>query len=173
MAMLALLDTGPSHGFALKRRYDHLFSAHGRELKYGQVYATLARLERDDLAADVGIEQGEGADRKVYAISPHGVAELDAWLAAPQPPATRPSELFTKVVLALVAGRPAVDVLDTQRRAHLSRMRQITAARRDADAIDRLAGDFEIAHLEADIAWIETAAGRLDSLATWVAEAAR
>ena len=49
MALLALLDRTPSHGFALKRRYDDLLG-HDRELRFGQVYATLARLERDGCA---------------------------------------------------------------------------------------------------------------------------
>src|SRR5690625_6666553 len=69
MALLALLDDGPAHGFDLKRRYDALLG-HGRELKYGQVYATLQRLERDGMAAGVGVEAGSGADRKLYAVTP-------------------------------------------------------------------------------------------------------
>ena len=102
MALLALLDSSPSHGFALKRRYDDLLG-HDRELRFGQVYATLARLERDGLADGVGLERGEGADRKVYAITPDGVAELDRWLVTPQLPGGRPAELFTRVILALAA----------------------------------------------------------------------
>lgn len=164
MALLALLDDGPSHGFALKRRYDALLGQ-GRELKYGQVYATLARLERDGLAHGVGLEQGEGADRKVYAITPDGVAEFDRWLASPQLPSGRPAELFTKVILALASGRPAVEVLDAQRGAYLARMRELTAARGAGDVIDRVAGDYEIAHLEADLRWIEVAGARLAELA--------
>lgn len=163
-ALLALLDAGPSHGFALKKRYDGLLGRE-RELKYGQVYSTLARLERDGLARGVGLEQGEGADRKVYAITSDGVAELDQWLVTPQLPSGRPSELFTKVVLALVAGRPAEQVLDAQRAVYLERMRQLTSARRRGDVVDRLAGDYEIAHLEADLRWIEIAAARLGDLA--------
>lgn len=167
MALLAFLDGGPTHGFALKRRYDELLGQ-GRELKYGQVYSTLARLERDGLAGGVGIEAGEGADRKVYAITPDGAGELDAWLSTPHLPSGRPSELFTKVVLALVAGRSAADVLDGQRAAYLARMRELTAARRAGDLVDRLAGDYEIAHLDADLRWIELAGARLDQLAAEV-----
>lgn len=167
MALLALLDDGPNHGFDLKRRYDALLG-HDRELKYGQVYSTLARLERDGLAAGVGIAAGAGADRKVYAITPAGIGELDAWLASPQPAGGRPSELFTRVVLALVSGRPAELVLDAHRRAYLDRMRELTAARRTGDVIDRLVGDYETAHLEADLQWIELASARLGDIAAGV-----
>lgn len=160
MALLALLDGRPAHGFSLKRRYDDLLG-HDRELRFGQVYATLARLERDGLADDLGLEPGEGADRKVYAITAEGVAELDRWLVTPQLPGGRPTELFTKVLLALVSGRPAEAVLDSQRAVYLDRMRELTAARGDGDAVDRLARDFEMAHLDADLRWMELAVARL------------
>jgi len=164
MAMLTLLEPEPSHGFALKRRYDELLGQE-RDLKFGQVYSTLSRLERDGLATGVGVETAGAAERRVYAITDAGVAELDHWLRTPTAPSGRPSELFTRVVLALVSGRPAVEILDDQRQSHLARMREITAARGDVDVIGRVAGDFEMAHLEADLRWIELAGSRLDALA--------
>jgi DNA-binding PadR family transcriptional regulator len=164
MAMLGLLDGGPSHGWALKQRYDQLLG-HGRELRFGQVYATLGRLERDGLVRDVGFAPGEGAERRVYAITERGVEDFDSWLATPQLPGGRAAELFAKVVLALVCGRPADQVLAAQQRVYLERMRELTAARHQGDAIDRLAGDYEIAHLEADLKWIEVAGARLAAAA--------
>ena len=160
MAMLALLERGPAHGFALKRTYDGLLG-HDRELRYGQVYSTLTRLERDGLADGVGIEAGSGPDRKVYAITSGGVAELDRWLLAPRLPSGRPTELFTRVVLALVSERPVEQVLDAQREVYLARMRELHGRRHDGDAVDRLAADFEVAHLQADLSWIELAGARL------------
>jgi DNA-binding PadR family transcriptional regulator len=160
MAMLALLDAGPSHGWALKRRYDRLLGQ-GRELKFGQVYATLARLERDGLVREVGFAPGEGAERRVYAITGRGVEDFDGWLAAPHLPAGRPGELFAKVVLALASGRSPAAVLAAQQQVYLVRMRELTAARHTGDAVDRLAGDYEVAHLEADLKWIELAGTRL------------
>jgi DNA-binding PadR family transcriptional regulator len=160
MAMLALLSERPTHGFDLKHRYDELLG-HERELKYGQVYATLQRLERDGLANDVGVAPGAGADRRMYAITGAGVSELDQWLATPQVPLGRPAEIFTRVVLALVSGRPAEKILDAHRRVFIKRMRELTKRRATDDAIARLAADYEIAHLEADLKWIETAARRL------------
>jgi DNA-binding PadR family transcriptional regulator len=171
MAMLGLLDAGPSHGWALKQRYDRLLGQ-GRELKFGQVYATLARLERDGLVSDVGFAPGGGAERRVYAITERGVEDFDTWLATPGLPGGRPAELFAKVVLALVAGRSPALVLAAQQRVYLGRMRELTAARHDGDAIDRLAGDYEIAHLEADLGWIELAAARLSAAQHQAASAA-
>ena len=45
-SLLGLLEREPSHGYDLKRDYDHLFGR-GKPLPYGQVYATLSRLARD------------------------------------------------------------------------------------------------------------------------------
>jgi DNA-binding PadR family transcriptional regulator len=160
MAMLGLLDAGPSHGWALKQRYDRLLG-HGRELRFGQVYSTLARLQRDGLVRDIGFAPGEGAERRVYAITERGVEDFDTWLGTPHVPAGRPAELFTKVVLAMAAGRPASEILVAQQRVYLERMRHLTASRHTADMIDRLAADYEIAHLEADLGWIEVAAARV------------
>jgi len=162
--LLGLLEPAPSHGYTLKHEYDARF-ARARPLKFGQVYATLARLERDGLVTVAGIEHGEGPDRRRYAITKTGVTELEEWLMTAEPPtAHAQSVLFAKVVLALMSGRPAPDILDAQRAEHLARMREITAARHEVDVVDRLAGDYEIAHLEADLKWIEIAASRLDAL---------
>lgn len=162
--LLGLLDSRPAHGYTLKQRYDARFAG-DRPLKFGQVYATLARLERDGLVHVVGVEPGEGPERRLYALTEDGVVSFADWLATPEPPGHVRSVLFAKVVLALQSGRSVADVLDGQRAAHLARMREITAIRHEGDVLDRLAGDYEIAHLEADLRWIETAAARLAALA--------
>ena len=164
---LGLLEPGASHGYTLKREYDARF-ARARPLKFGQVYATLQRLERDGLAAIIGTESGAGPDRKVYEITPAGVEGLEQWLASPEPATVHAqSVLFVKVTLALMTGRPAGQIIDAQRKIHLARMRELTAARRNADVMEQVAADYEIAHLDADLSWIETAAVRLES---WAAE---
>lgn len=168
MALLAFLQPAPAHGFVLKRRYDRLLGA-GRDLKVGQVYSTLARLERDGLALPHGVEAGTGPDRKLFAISDSGVTELAHWLESPETPEARPSALLAKVILALASGRNADDVLDIQRAAHLQRMREVTAKRHSSTVVDRLVGDFELAHLEADLQWIETAGSRMKELTASVA----
>ena len=77
--LLGLLEEGPRHGYDLKHSYDRLF-APGKPLKFGQVYATLGRLERDGLVASVSEEPGKGPDRKLFAITDDGVTDLDTWL---------------------------------------------------------------------------------------------
>ncbi|MER7168090.1 PadR family transcriptional regulator [Micromonospora sp. NPDC000207] len=162
-ALLGLLERGPRHGYELKRSYDDQFG-HGRSLHYGQVYATLARLLKNGLV-EVESEPGAGPDRKRYAITSAGVTDVESWLGKPeQPEAYLQSKLYTKVVLALLTGRDAVDLLDIQRAAHLSQMRELTNRKLTGDLADQLVCDHALFHLEADLRWLELTVARLDQL---------
>jgi DNA-binding PadR family transcriptional regulator len=169
MALLGLLDREPSHGYDLKRDYDQYFGR-GRPLPFGQVYATLARLARDGKAVAGEAESGAGPDRKRYSITESGKGEVEAWLAAPIPAEPHlQTDLFMKVVLSLMLGRPAEEYLDVQRAAHLSRMRELTELKHRGAFIDALLADHGLFHLEADLRWIELTAARLEALAVEVA----
>jgi DNA-binding PadR family transcriptional regulator len=164
MALLGLLEREPSHGYDLKRDYDTYFGR-GRPLPFGQVYATLGRLARDGKVVGGEAEPGAGPDRKPYAITEHGVNEVEAWLAEPVAPEPHlQTVLFMKVVLALMLGRSAKVYLDTQRAAHLQRMRQLTELRRTGALVDALLADYGLFHLEADLRWIDLTTARLDAL---------
>jgi DNA-binding PadR family transcriptional regulator len=164
VALLGLLEREPSHGYDLKREYDTYFGR-GRPLPFGQVYATLGRLARDGKVVAGSSEPGAGPDRKRYAITDEGVADVDSWLAEPvEPEPHLQTVLFTKVVLALVLGRPAEHYLNLQRAAHLQRMRELTELRRNAAVVDTLLADHGLFHLEADLRWIDLTAARLQAL---------
>jgi DNA-binding PadR family transcriptional regulator len=167
--LLGLLEPEPSHGYELKREYDALFG-HERPLPFGQVYATLGRLERDGHVATQGAARGGGPDRKRYAITAAGVTHLEHWLIEPERPEPHlQTVLFTKVVLALLSGRPAGAFLDAQRAAHLDRMRELTATRRAGPLRRSLLADYGLFHLEADLRWIDLTVARLDQLAKEIA----
>ncbi len=167
-ALLGLLDQPPhrgSHGYELKRQYDQFFGL-GKALPYGQVYSTLARLVRDGRILEVGSAPGEGPERRLYAISEQGEQDFASWLATPVvPEADLQSLLAMKMTLALLLNRPADAYLDAQRHAHLERMRELTAMRREAPLVDQLLMDHALFHLEADLRWIDLTTGRLDNLA--------
>jgi DNA-binding PadR family transcriptional regulator len=163
--LLGLLEREPSHGYDLKRDYDTFFGR-GKPLPFGQVYSTLARLARDGKVVISDVEPGAGPERKRYIITERGATEVQAWLADPVAPEPHlQTVLFAKVVLALMLGRPAEEYLDTQRAAHLQRMRDLTAIRRTGSLIDGLLADHGLFHLEADLRWIELTTARLDKLA--------
>jgi DNA-binding PadR family transcriptional regulator len=163
-ALLGLLEAAPSHGYELKRSFDARFGG-DKPLPFGQVYATLGRLERDGRAIVVGVEAGEGPERKRYAITEQGVTDLEQWLAEAEVPEPHlQTVLFSKVVLALLSKRDASAVLDAQRAAHLTRMRELTELRRSSALPQALLADYALFHLEADLRWLELTAARLDEL---------
>jgi DNA-binding PadR family transcriptional regulator len=165
LTLLGLLERGPSHGYDLKRDYDAYFGR-GRPLRYSQVYATLSRLARDGKAVPGPAEQGAGPERRRYVITEAGIAEVERWLAEPAPPEPDlTSELFAKVVLALMLDRQADRYLDAQRAAHLQRMRELTELKRESDQVGVLLADHALYRLEADLRWIDHTAARLDMLA--------
>jgi DNA-binding PadR family transcriptional regulator len=162
---LGLLEEQPRHGYDLKRLYDERFGR-DRPLQYGQVYATLARLLKRGLVEVDGVEPGGGPERKRYAITDAGVADVERWLTEPEAPEPYlQSTLYAKVALALLTGRSAQSILDTQRAEHLRAMRELTRRKASGDIADQLICDHALFHLEADLRWLETTAARLDQLA--------
>ncbi|WP_340558382.1 MULTISPECIES: PadR family transcriptional regulator [Streptomyces] len=164
-ALLGLLESGPSHGYDLKRAFDARFG-HDKPLHYGQVYATMSRLLKNGLVEVDAVEAGEGPERKRYAITDAGVSDVAHWLEQPEKPEPYlQSTLYTKVVLALLTGRDAASLLDTQRAEHLRLMRVLTRRKSGGDLADQLICDHALFHLEADLRWLELTAARLDRLA--------
>jgi DNA-binding PadR family transcriptional regulator len=164
LTLLGLLDREPSHGYDLKRAYDTYFGR-GKPLPFGQVYSTLGRLSRDGKVVISEVGPGVGPDRKQYVITDVGATEVDQWLTQPvEPEPHLQSLLFTKVALALMLDRPAEEYLDTQRRAHLRRMRDLTEIKRAGGLVDVMLADHGLYHLEADLRWIEATSARLDAL---------
>ena len=165
LTLLGLLDREPSHGYDLKREYDTYFGR-GKPLPFGQVYSTLGRLARDGKVLPGEVEPGAGPERKRYAITEVGRAEVETWLDRPiEPEPHLQTELFAKVVLALMLGRSAERYLDVQRSAHLQRMRDLTEVKRSGAVVDALLADHGLFHLEADLRWIDLTVARLGVLA--------
>ena len=165
-ALLGLLEEADRHGYDLKQSYDRRFGAF-RPLRFGQVYRTLAQLQRDGLVEVVGVEAGAGPDRKRYSITAEGVTDLERWLSEPEDPQPHlQTVLFQKVVLALQSGRPARGVSGHAARAAPGG--HARAHRRPAHRVspqESLLIDYQLFHIEADLRWIDHAAGRLDTLA--------
>lgn len=160
-ALLGLLESGPRHGYELKRAYDTWFND-VRPIRYSQVYATLARCERDGLVRLAGEEPGRGPDRKRYAITDDGAATLDQWLRqpeAPQPPTQ--GALFLKIVLSMLSQRPTRDLVEAQRHRHLDRMRELIDAKAEATEPETSVLDYLLFHIEADLRWLDHTAERL------------
>ncbi|HEX5596445.1 MAG TPA: PadR family transcriptional regulator [Micromonosporaceae bacterium] len=163
--LLGLLAGGSKHGYELKRAHDRRLPR-ARPLAFGQVYATLGRLQRDGLVEPAGQERDGGPDRTRYALTGGGREALDTWLRTVEAPAPHiTSTLLAKVVVALLVADvdQARDYLVAQRRAHIARLRELTSVKTDpaAELGDVIAADFAIAHLDADLQWLQTTLGRV------------
>jgi DNA-binding PadR family transcriptional regulator len=164
--LLGLLTERPKHGYELKREHDERLPG-AKPIAYGQVYATLQRLERDGRVAVSGTAQEGGPERIVYEITGEGTDEVRRWLAGTEAPAPYVSSpLFTRVVLAMVVEGGAEDYLLRQRGEHLARMRELTARKNSPElgVGEMLAADYALHHLDADLRWIETARQRMAEL---------
>jgi DNA-binding PadR family transcriptional regulator len=110
MSLLAILDEQSMYGLQLKNEFETRTGGVW-PLNVGQVYTTLARLERDGL-----VDPGEANNgQRFYQISEAGRARLAEWFE--QPIHTRPpsrDELVLKLVMAL--GRRAEDPHDVIQR---------------------------------------------------------
>ena len=160
--LLGVLATGPAHGYDLKRAHDDRFPA-ARPLAYGQVYATLSRLQRDGLVEAVETRQDAGPERTVYALTDAGREELRRWLdETEQPGPYAADELVRKTITALHTGADSREFLLRQRSVHLEAMRALTRQRAAAaETGTRIALDHTLAHLDADLRWLEETRERI------------
>ncbi|WP_203338266.1 PadR family transcriptional regulator [Nocardioides limicola] len=174
--LLALLDAGPMYGYQLRAEFESRTGATW-PLNVGQVYTTLARLERDDLIASAGTDD-EG--HVMYAVTESGSAEVAAWFASPvarnQPPR---DELAIKLALAVTV--PGVDVpavIQAQRTATIGALQDYTRLKRTAterledsddpraDLAWSLVLDSLIFAAEAEVRWLDHCEARLARVAS-------
>jgi len=161
-ALLGILAQGPAHGYDLKRGHDLRFPQ-AKPLAFGQVYATLARLDRDGHVEVAETAHGGGPERTVYTLTPEGRRTLDDWLEQAEPAGPYPAdELVRKTITALHLGTDAAGFLARQRAQHMARMRELVSAQAvEVELGAQIALDHTIAHLDADLRWLETAAARI------------
>jgi DNA-binding PadR family transcriptional regulator len=162
-ALLSLLNQQPHHGYQLKTAVEG-WLGQTWPLNIGQVYTTLARLERDGLVA---AGQVDAQGRQTYQITPAGRAALTEWFATPVPrDGLVRDELLVKLVAAVAAGDgTALGVIRAQRTATLQLLQQHTRAKAQAerrgDLPQLVVADLLIAQAEAEVAWLELCEARL------------
>lgn len=166
---MSVLFSGPRHGYDLKHDHDLLFAG-TKPLAFGQVYATLQRLLKAQRVEVVDIERVDGPERKVFGLTDVGREELDRWLSEPVPPQPHVSNpLALKATVALLIGDrdQATTYLADQRKVHLDRMRHYTRFKTDPSTgiAEVLAADYALAHLDADLQWLDLALDRITQLA--------
>ncbi len=168
-ALLGLLEQRPRHGYELKAAFEAVVGGEENwEVKPAQVYTTLARLEEAGLVRVRAVERDGGPEKRVYVITPAGREELHAWLAAPVATNHQRDEFFLKLMLSLATGNEPRRLLYTQRASLYQELHDLTARRDRADPERELARilllDQAMAHVEADLRWLEIIEARLDEV---------
>lgn len=113
-AILVSLAERSASGYELARRFDASIGNFWKA-SHQQIYRVLARMEADRLVDCRAVEQDGRPDKKEYAITDAGRAELADYTRAPTSPEVLRSELAVKI-RALPFGDPATIVEDVRRR---------------------------------------------------------
>lgn len=155
------------YGYQLRREFEESTGATW-PLNIGQVYTTLARLERDGSVEPSGEPDSEG--RHVYRLTDAGHAELTGWFTTPVTAADRPrDELAIKVALAMTTpGIDVANVVQTQRTATLRHLQELTRLKASSDADTDTAWllvvDSMIFRAEAEVRWLDHSEQRITRL---------
>jgi DNA-binding PadR family transcriptional regulator len=163
-ALLALLDEQPMYGAQLRAQFERRTGGTW-PLNVGQVYQTLARLERDGLVEPAGGPDEDG--RIAYRLTKAGRAASASWWTTPVDRAEAPrDELVIKLALAVTV--PGVDVpavVQTQRTQTLRQLQDLTRLKQQADAREDLAWLLVLDNLvfaaEAEVRWLDHVEARL------------
>jgi DNA-binding PadR family transcriptional regulator len=165
--ILALLSQRPMYGAQLRSEFEDRTGGTW-PLNIGQVYTTIARLQRDGLVEDDVEPDDEG--RKEYTLTDAGRDEVAAWWSSAAPPSSDPRDELT-IKLALGVTMPGVDVADVvqrQRAAGMQRLQELTAEKRRGprDLAAELVLERRIFDAEALVRWLDHVEGRLSESIT-------
>ncbi|GAB1820070.1 PadR family transcriptional regulator [Herbidospora sp. RD11066] len=154
-AILAMLAKEPSHGYDLGLRLRRALGPLGGAMNAGQVYVTLARLEKAGLVVH---EQGERADRKVYALTQAGQERVAAWLTEVAWPKPDLVDFHLKLAAASASrlADPA-ELVGAQRRELMRRLHETQRAilAEPDDSTSGLLLEGVALRLQADLRWLE------------------
>jgi DNA-binding PadR family transcriptional regulator len=160
---LALLSGERAHGYELKRELEQEFGSLLPALNAGQIYTTLARLERDGLVVGETVP-GDGRGKRVYRLTEAGRALLEQWIETPVSGWRLKDEFFMKLVVATSAGlAEPMGLIESQRREYLQSLHDLNdllGANGKGPAAELLV-EGAILHLKADLEWLELIERRL------------
>ncbi|HET7305247.1 MAG TPA: PadR family transcriptional regulator [Segeticoccus sp.] len=169
-SLLALLAEEPMYGARLRTEFEARTGGTW-PLNVGQVYTTLARLERDGMVEAAGQADASGEQGTItYRLTEQGRAAVERWWGSPVGrDATPRNELAIKLALAVTM--PDVDVaavVQTQRTAtmrHLQELTRLKSASASADTPTDLAWQLVLDNLvytaEAEVRWLDHVESRL------------
>jgi DNA-binding PadR family transcriptional regulator len=160
---LALLAGDGVHGYELKQSLEQEFGQVLPALNAGQIYSTLARLERDGLVVGRSVA-GDSRRKRVYELTESGRAALESWVETPVPGTRLKDEFFMKFAVVASAGLAEPRrLIDGQRREYLQSLRDLDAllAANGKGVAAELLVEGAVLHLKADLEWLDLIEHRL------------
>jgi DNA-binding PadR family transcriptional regulator len=160
---LALLAGERGYGYELKQALEQEFGELLPALNAGQIYSTLARLERDGLVVGESVA-GDSRRKRVYELTEAGRALLARWIDTPVPGTRLKDEFFMKfVVVASARLAEPKTLIEAQRREYLQSLRDLDAllAANGKGAAAELLVEGAILHAKADLEWLDLIEHRL------------
>jgi DNA-binding PadR family transcriptional regulator len=171
-AILVSLAERSATGYDLARRFDASIG-HFWRASHQQIYKVLGRMEADGSVASELVAQDGRPDKKVYAITGTGRAELATWTSTATPVEHLRSEFAVKLrALPFGDAEAIVEDVRTRRQAHQAQLAYYTESAAtyfpEPDDLDRddlgrwlvLRGGILVE--EAGIAWCDEILERLD-----------
>src|SRR5262245_34046926 len=160
-AILALLAKEPTYGYELRQRLEAALGPAGGAMNPGQVYVTLARLERGGLVREErrsGRQHARETGRRLYELTAEGRERVQTWLTDVTWAKIAPVEFHLKLVAAAATGLadPAA-LVDSQRLELLRRLRELQELARaePEDGPGALLIEGAALRLQADVRWLE------------------
>lgn len=169
-ALLGLLAQRPRHGYELHAAFEALVGGEETwDIRPGQVYATLNRLADAGWVAELGVEKGDGPEKRIYALTPQGRTALEEWLYTGFPTEYPRDEFFIKLMVGLMMeGVDLHRLVQVQRNALYQELHRFTRQRMEADPQTELAYvlflDKIVMRLEADLRWLDMVEARLEEI---------
>lgn len=158
--VLAMLSQEPSHGYELRARLSEALGPLGDDMNAGQIYVTLARLEKAGLVISERTEHGaaDRPERKIYVLTPAGERKVAEWLTEVSWPKPDLFEFHLKLMAAAGAGlADPISLVEAQRRELLERLddAQETALAPPEGSIGALLLEGVVLRLQADLRWLD------------------
>jgi DNA-binding PadR family transcriptional regulator len=165
-AFLALLAKQPAHGYELKQALDSALGPGWPSLNFGQIYTTLARLERDGLVLSRDVPQEGRPSKRVYEVTPQGRQALQEWVDTSTSGSRIKDDFFMKLILARLSGiADPQTLIERQRMEYLQAIKDmdnlIIQQPPDDDPTALLLIEGAILHLRADLQWLDLCEERL------------
>lgn len=168
-AILALLYQGEIHGYELGKQLALTLKSDW-EVKLGQIPITLQRLEQAGFVSFHMAEADAAPERKIYRLTDAGLQALAEWYTEGEVRDYRMSDSFyLKLVFSLLdAPISPEQVLVAQKRRLYQELHDVMQVRNETNPQTNLPLflmlETVVAHIEADIHWLDMCAERLDEL---------